>query len=400
MHMQSKLSKRKTITTFFLLILSAFLIHIFFLGNAIHTKSYALTISIPPEFTIPPSYKVDPSTAGPTIKAILSGTAQQEGFFSNFPAQFPDIYAYIKKLFDGVEFYIAPSQNTCPNSTPLQGLTVQVKGPSSIPKPQNITYTINISYSGTTDVIITDTLPKYTTLVGKPTGSYYLTNNNTEVNWDLLQNVKTGYVYTFNLTLLPTKNNIHVINTVCWAVKQSASPSPSTSPNPSGQPSPSGPPNGNYCDPQYLAQYFDASQVNNAACVCQHAQKNYTGGKINYIDAACKIPEGSTPDSYDYFVGLFPIDFMDPAQAPECIGSVVYPNNPPNSGDTCTVKNQSLLNTCTQKYSTPAINAAKAGAIVRSKFNANDWDPWACAAKKCNVPGYQGNQSPLTGLCP
>jgi len=110
------------------------------------------------------------------------------------------------------------------NNNAIQNFTFSVNGPTDAGN-NNVAYTINASYKGGDNILITDAIPTNTTLVPASTTGIYTNAANT-ITWDVQGNKPTvvsrfGNTYTFTITLhkTATVQNSQIVNQI-YAIDQ------------------------------------------------------------------------------------------------------------------------------------------------------------------------------------
>jgi uncharacterized repeat protein (TIGR01451 family) len=107
-----------------------------------------------------------------------------------------------------------PTPTSSGTQTTIPGLTLTLTGPTAVANSENISYTIEASYTGTAEVTLSDPLPANTTFVSA-TGTY--TNEGNTIIWKLAENEggdTSQKTYTFTLVLHPETEDIEVKNKI------------------------------------------------------------------------------------------------------------------------------------------------------------------------------------------
>lgn len=236
------------------------------------------------------------------------------------------------------------------DTQPIPGLTVRKEGPSSVGNGEKIRYTIGVTYTGNSEIVIKDPIPSKTDLVDNETTGTHRVEDNTVV-WPLKDNPTIGNTYSFTLTVQPKENDIIVSNK---AFGESVG----------GGGGGSCIVGSNSCSVENLSRSFPSDQARNASIICQKE----SGSNPGAANKGCL-----TGESADYSIGLFQINLL--AHCPGAFSSFTI--NPPS----CTISNIILLQACENKYRDPEENIR---AAVSLSQNGNNWNPWS-AARVCGI---------------
>jgi hypothetical protein len=107
-----------------------------------------------------------------------------------------------------------PTPATTTSPTTIPGLTLTLTGPTAVPNSENISYTIEATYTGDAEVTLSDPLPPDSTFVSA-TGTY--TNEGNTTIWKLAENDggdTSPKKYTFTIVLHPEKEDVIIRNKI------------------------------------------------------------------------------------------------------------------------------------------------------------------------------------------
>lgn len=129
----------------------------------------------------------------------------------------PVVGGIVRKTMIDIDCNNSGTTSTTPVQAPIPGLTLKIDGPTAIPNDTLLSYTIKVSYDGSLDVTIFDTIPTNATLVSA-TGTH--TQSGNQLQWKLNENTPPGATisatkdYAFTIVLKPTTIDSIVENKV------------------------------------------------------------------------------------------------------------------------------------------------------------------------------------------
>lgn len=247
---------------------------------------------------------------------------------------------------------VNPSEQTIP------GLEIKKTGPNGciancrIGNGADIPFTIEVKYSGSEDITISDPIPQSTYFVSASPSPNGVDPTDpaktTEVSWRLKD--FGAPPYTFTLIVHPSKDDIRIVNTVIPKIVGAIRGSPS----------------GNACTQKFegsghcavsnLLPYFgnDNLKALTASLICQ-AESTSDPFRVN---------DRCTPDSQDYSIGLFQINLLY-----HCPGAY-------SDAKACILSNQITRDQCANTYLNPENNIRKALELSNNGTNWSQWSTW------------------------